>query len=123
MAHLLNVSLCTKIPPKPPLSLTRPSLSIPRFHALSHSRCPNPQVLYNTSHSSSSSVSAKFTFSLFIQQQALILNKQLLVDFAKTGLLALLSVSLSFTDPALAFKVKKLRNSLFLYLSNSVCCV
>ncbi|XP_011002627.1 PREDICTED: thylakoid lumenal 15 kDa protein 1, chloroplastic-like isoform X1 [Populus euphratica] len=79
MAHLLNVSLCTKIPPKPPLSLTKPSLSIPRFLSLSRSRCPNPQ-------------------------QALILNKQLLEDFAKTGLLALLSVSLSFTDPALAFK-------------------
>ncbi|XP_011002628.1 PREDICTED: thylakoid lumenal 15 kDa protein 1, chloroplastic-like isoform X2 [Populus euphratica] len=78
MAHLLNVSLCTKIPPKPPLSLTKPSLSIPRFLSLSRSRCPNPQ--------------------------ALILNKQLLEDFAKTGLLALLSVSLSFTDPALAFK-------------------
>ncbi|XP_034928511.1 thylakoid lumenal 15 kDa protein 1, chloroplastic [Populus alba] len=78
MAHLLNVSLCTKIPQIPPLSLTKPSLSIPRFHSLSHSRCHNPQ--------------------------ALILNKQLLVDFAKTGLLALLSVSLSFTDPALAFK-------------------
>jgi hypothetical protein len=127
MAHLLNVSLCTKIPPKPPLSLTKPSLSIPRFLSLSHSRCPNPQVRSTTSHSSSSSSSssvlAKFTFSLFIQQQALILNKQLLEDFAKTGLLALLSVSLFFTDPALAFKVKKLRNSLFLYLSNSVCCV
>jgi hypothetical protein len=122
MAHLLNVSLGTKIPPKPPLSLTKPSLSIPRFLSLSHSRCPNPQVRYTTSHSSSSSSSvlAKFTFSLFIQQQALILNKQLLEDFAKTGLLALLSVSLFFTDPALAFKVKKLRNSLFLYLSNSV---
>jgi hypothetical protein len=125
MAHLLNVSLCTKIPPKPPLSLTKPSLSIPRFLSLSHSRCPNPQVRSTTSHSSSSSSSsssvlAKFTFSLFIQQQALILNKQLLEDFAKTGLLALLSVSLFFTDPALAFKVKKLRNSLFLYLSNSV---
>ncbi|KAG6760188.1 hypothetical protein POTOM_036691 [Populus tomentosa] len=88
MAHLLNVSLCTKIPQIPPLSLTKPSLSIPRFHSLSHSRCHNPQL----------------TFSLFVQQQALILNKQLLVDFAKTGLLALLSVSLSFTDPALAFK-------------------
>ncbi|KAJ6900305.1 hypothetical protein NC652_026427 [Populus alba x Populus x berolinensis] len=104
MAHLLNVSLCTKIPQIPPLSLTKPSLSIPRFHPLSHSRCPNPQVLYYTSHSSSSSVLAKLTFSLLVQQQALILNKQLLVDFAKTGLLALLSVSLSFTDPALAFK-------------------
>ncbi|KAB5538780.1 hypothetical protein DKX38_016313 [Salix brachista] len=76
---LLNVSLCTKIPPKTPLLLTKPSLSNPRFHSLSHSRYPNPQL-------------------------ALILNKQLIEDFAKTGLLALLSVSLFFTDPALAFK-------------------
>ena len=65
----------------------------------------------------------KFAFSLVRQQQALILNKQLIEDFAKSGLLALLSVSLFFTDPALAFKVKKLINSLFLYFSDSVCCV
>uniref|UniRef100_A0A6N2NGP8 Thylakoid lumenal 15 kDa protein 1, chloroplastic n=1 Tax=Salix viminalis TaxID=40686 RepID=A0A6N2NGP8_SALVM len=65
--------------PKPPLLLTKPPLSNPRFHSLSHSRYPNPQL-------------------------ALILNKQLIEDFAKTGLLALLSVSLFFTDPALAFK-------------------
>ncbi|KAJ6432617.1 hypothetical protein OIU84_019788 [Salix udensis] len=65
--------------PKPPLLLTKPSLSNPRFHSHSHPRYPNPQL-------------------------ALILNKQLIEDFAKTGLLALLSVSLFFTDPALAFK-------------------
>ncbi|XP_011033364.1 PREDICTED: thylakoid lumenal 15 kDa protein 1, chloroplastic-like isoform X2 [Populus euphratica] len=75
---LLNVSLCTKIPPKPHLSLTKPSLSIPHLPSLSFSHCDKPQ--------------------------ALIPNKQLVEDFAKTGFLAILSVSLFFTDPALAFK-------------------
>uniref|UniRef100_A0A6N2LTG8 Uncharacterized protein n=1 Tax=Salix viminalis TaxID=40686 RepID=A0A6N2LTG8_SALVM len=75
---LLNVSSCTKIPPKPHLTLTKPSLSISRLNFLSFSRYDKPQ--------------------------ALIPNKKLVEDFAKTGFLAILSVSLFFTDPALAFK-------------------
>ncbi|KAH8501517.1 hypothetical protein H0E87_016344 [Populus deltoides] len=77
---LLNVYLSTKIPPKPHLSITKPSLSIPHLPSLSFSQCDKPQ------------------------HQALIPNKQLVEDFAKTGFLAILSVSLFFTDPALAFK-------------------
>ncbi|KAJ6429180.1 hypothetical protein OIU84_020752 [Salix udensis] len=75
---LLNVSLCTRIPPKPHLTLTKPSLSVSRLHFLSFPRYDKPQ--------------------------ALIPNKKLVEDFAKTGFLAILSVSLFFTDPALAFK-------------------
>ncbi|KAJ6902161.1 thylakoid lumenal 15 kDa protein 1 [Populus alba x Populus x berolinensis] len=75
---LLNVILCTKIPPKPHLSLTKPPLSIPHLPSLSFSLCDKPQ--------------------------ALIPNKQLVEDLAKTGFLAILSASLFFTDPALAFK-------------------
>ncbi|KAF9674699.1 hypothetical protein SADUNF_Sadunf10G0154000 [Salix dunnii] len=88
MGLIIKLFLTFLCVPNPPLLLTKPSLSNPRYHPLSHSRYPNPQ----------------FAFSLVLQQQALILNKQLIEDFAKTGLLALLSVSLSFTDPALAFK-------------------
>ena len=116
---LLNVILCTKIPPKPHLSLTKPPLSIPHLPSLSFSLCDKPQVHYTL-------LLHPFlfrfhTFSLFLQQQALIPNKQLVEDFAKTGFLAILSASLFFTDPALAFKVTKLGESWFLYLSNSVC--
>ncbi|KAF9676856.1 hypothetical protein SADUNF_Sadunf08G0046900 [Salix dunnii] len=75
---LLNVSSCTKIPAKPHLTLTKPSLSISHLHFLS--------------------------FSHYDKPQALIPNKKLGEDFAKTGFLAILSVSLFFTDPALAFK-------------------
>ncbi|KAJ6909654.1 thylakoid lumenal 15 kDa protein 1 [Populus alba x Populus x berolinensis] len=75
---LLNVILCTKIPPKPYLSLTKPPLSIPHLPSLSFSLCDKPQ--------------------------ALIPNKKLVEVFAKTGFLAILSASLFFTDPALAFK-------------------
>ncbi|KAG5239875.1 hypothetical protein OIU76_013271 [Salix suchowensis] len=75
---LLNVSLCTRIPPKPHLTLTKPSLSVSHLQFLSFPRYDKPQ--------------------------ALIPNKKLVEDFAKTGFLAILSVSLFFTDPALAFK-------------------
>ncbi|XP_061985209.1 thylakoid lumenal 15 kDa protein 1, chloroplastic-like isoform X1 [Populus nigra] len=100
---LLNVSLCTKIPPKPHLSITKPSLSIPHLPSLSFSHCDKPQVHY-TLLLHPPFLLRFHTFSLFLQHQALIPNKQLVEDFAKTGFLAILSVSLFFTDPALAFK-------------------
>ncbi|OAY46128.1 thylakoid lumenal 15 kDa protein 1, chloroplastic [Manihot esculenta] len=70
---LLNVSLCTKIPPKPPLSF---SSTKPLFLSLSRSSLKSQVAV----------------------------SKHLLEDLAKTSLLAALSASLFFIDPALAFK-------------------
>ncbi|XP_065872940.1 thylakoid lumenal 15 kDa protein 1, chloroplastic [Euphorbia lathyris] len=71
---LLNISLCTKIQPKPPLSFF--SAKPPLFLSLSRS-------------------------SFHCQA---VLSKKLVYDLATTSLLAALSASLFFIDPALAFK-------------------
>uniref|UniRef100_A0A2P2L741 Thylakoid lumenal 15 kDa protein n=1 Tax=Rhizophora mucronata TaxID=61149 RepID=A0A2P2L741_RHIMU len=76
---LLNVSLCTKIPPRHSRLFSNskpPSFTIP--HSSSRSPTPTPLVVA-------------------------VVNKQI-KDLAKTSWLALLSASLVFIDPALAFK-------------------
>ncbi|KAJ4824382.1 hypothetical protein Tsubulata_026324 [Turnera subulata] len=78
---LLNVSVSIKIPQKPPLSLPKPLL------------LPNPQLLPLYPHRHSTH-----------QQLACTSTKQPLQEFAKTSFLALLSATLFFADPALAFK-------------------
>ncbi|KAJ8766104.1 hypothetical protein K2173_020620 [Erythroxylum novogranatense] len=77
MALNINISSCTKIPPKPPVPSSKPSISIPRPPSISPSRSCTPLVVF--------------------------LNNKV-EDFAKTSLLAVLSASIFFVDPALAFK-------------------
>ncbi|GMP23096.1 hypothetical protein CsSME_00000826 [Camellia sinensis var. sinensis] len=71
---LLNVSFSSKLTPKPPLSLPKPHLSHPHFSPLSL-QTPPQNLLFSLRES-----------------------------VAKAGFLALLSSSLFFVDPALAFK-------------------
>ncbi|KAL7228947.1 hypothetical protein ACSBR2_007611 [Camellia fascicularis] len=71
---LLNVSFSSKLTPKPPLSVPKPHLSHPHFSPLSL-QTPPQNLLFSLRES-----------------------------VAKAGFLALLSSSLFFVDPALAFK-------------------
>ncbi|XP_057476030.1 thylakoid lumenal 15 kDa protein 1, chloroplastic [Actinidia eriantha] len=78
MAALLNIS-CSNLSPQPPLSLHKPPLSHPHFSPVSllktHSNPPQQNLVLSLGQSA-----------------------------AKAGFLALLSSSLFFVDPALAFK-------------------